>query len=79
MVKVVICNGKPGSGKTTVQDIAKRLCLCDNTAHYWFGNAMPTVVDTCSTVDFVKEAYEINGWNLVLSEKVTFFVFCWNK
>lgn len=63
MVKVVICNGKPGSGKTTVQDIAKRLCLCDSTARYWFGNAMPTVVDSCSTVDFVKEVATFCGWD----------------
>ena len=63
MVKVVICNGKPESGKTTVQDIAKRLCLCDNTAQYWFGNAMPTVVDSCSTVDFVKEVATFCGWD----------------
>ena len=63
MVKVVICNGKPGSGKTTVQDIAKRLCLCDSTARYWFGNAMPTVIDSCSTVDFVKEVATFCGWD----------------
>ena len=63
MVKVVICNGKPGSGKTTVQDIAKRLCLCNSAV--WFGNAMPmpTEVDSCSTVDFVKEVAAFCGWN----------------
>ena len=63
MVKVVICNGKPESGKTTVQDIAKRLCLCDVTARYWFGNVMPTAVDSCSTVDFVKEVATFCGWD----------------
>lgn len=63
MIKVVICNGKPGSGKTTVQSIASGLCLCDRNAQYWFGNAYKTIVDACSTVDFVKEIATQCGWD----------------
>lgn len=63
MVKVVICNGKPESGKTTVQLMARDLCLCDNSGVFWFGNAQQTSIGMCSTVDFVKDVATYCGWN----------------
>ena len=62
MVKVVVCNGMPMSGKTTFQTICKGK---SNHAHgiegyRGFGRLH---IESCSTVDFVKEVAKSCGWD----------------
>lgn len=61
MVKVVVVNGRPESGKTTFELKCKELCGASTT--FWFEENKRTVVDTISTVDFVKQIATECGWN----------------
>ena len=60
MVKVVVINGMPGSGKTTFEFICRDLC---NHGMPGFENNRRLVVDICSTVDFVKQIALECGWD----------------
>lgn len=60
MVKVVVINGMPGSGKTTFEFICLDLCSHGMPG---FENNKRLVVDVCSTVDFVKQIALKCGWD----------------
>ena len=60
MVKVVVINGKPGSGKTTFESFCLDIC---NHGIPGFNGDKRMVVDICSTVDFVKEIAIECGWD----------------
>ena len=55
MVKVIICNGRPGVGKTTFQE------MCQIYAREEWENKIR--VDITSTVDFVKDIAKQCGWD----------------
>lgn len=60
MVKVVVINGMPGSGKTTFEFICRD--LCDHGIPGFESNRR-LVVDICSTIDFVKQIALECGWD----------------
>lgn len=62
MIKVVVCNGKPGVGKSEFQQACYRLCELNGKKN-GFTQDKYLLVDIASTVDFVKGiAYEC-GWD----------------
>ena len=63
MVKVVVVNGRPESGKTTFEKKCVELCGASST--FWFDDTEKrrTLVKMVSTVDFVKEIAIKCGWN----------------
>ena len=62
MVKVVICNGKPGCGKTLFQNICKEKCNCWTYVE-GFEKNHTLQIQSYSSISFVKEiAYEC-GWD----------------
>ena len=60
MVKVVVINGRPSCGKTTIESLCLDLC---NHGIPGFNGDRRMVVDICSTVDFVKEIAIECGWD----------------
>ena len=62
MVKVVIVNGVPGSGKTKFQEICHNICgpFCKFPG---FKENHMLVTDSLSTVAFVKHLATLSGWN----------------
>ena len=61
MVKVVVVNGRPESGKTTFEKKSAELVGASRT--FWFDEDKKMVVDVISTVDFVKQIAKECGWN----------------
>lgn len=61
MVKVVVVNGRPESGKTTFEKKCAELVGASST--FWFDEDKKMVVDVISTVDFVKQIAKECGWN----------------
>ena len=62
MVKVVIINGMPMSGKTTFEELCQK--ICDPFAkESGFEEDNILCVDICSTVDFVKIVAKQCGWD----------------
>jgi dephospho-CoA kinase len=62
MVKVVIINGMPMSGKTTFEELCQE--ICDPFAkESGFEEGSILCVDICSTVDFVKIVAKQCGWD----------------
>ena len=61
MIKVVVVNGRPESGKTTFETKCRELSGASST--FWFDENKRMVVDVISTVDFVKHIAEECGWN----------------
>ena len=51
MIKVVVVNGRPESGKTTFEMKCRE--LVDASSTFWFDENKRMVVDTISTVDFI--------------------------
>jgi hypothetical protein len=62
MVKVVVVNGRPGCGKTTFEEICEELCN-SATIVSGFKKNRRLLVDTCSTIDFVKSVAFMCGWD----------------
>ena len=62
MVKVVICNGRPGVGKSLFQRICQEQCNLFNRTP-GFEPDKDLLVDITSTVDFVKEVATMCGWD----------------
>ena len=62
MVKIVICNGFPGAGKSEFQRQCTAQC---NLFHRTrgFSEEKDLWIDSTSTVDFVKEVATICGWD----------------
>ena len=56
MIKVVVVNGRPESGKTTFEK--KCIELSGASSTFWFDENKRMVVDVISTVDFVKQIAE---------------------
>lgn len=62
MVKVVVVNGAPMSGKTTFEELCQE--ICDPFAKEpGFEDGSILCVDICSTVDFVKIVAKQCGWD----------------
>ena len=62
MVKVVVINGMPMSGKTTFEELCQK--ICDPFAKEpGFEKDSILCVDICSTVDFVKIVAKQCGWD----------------
>ena len=62
MVKIVVVNGMPGSGKTTFEEMCEEICdPFFKVPGFVKGNIL--CVDICSTVDFVKRVARICGWD----------------
>lgn len=61
MVKVVVVNGRPGSGKTTFETKCQELSSANSA--FWFDESKRTAVDIISTVDFVKQIATKCGWD----------------
>ena len=61
MVKVVVVNGRPESGKTTFEWKCRELMGASSI--FWFDDNKRTLIDTYSTVDFVKQIAKECGWN----------------
>lgn len=61
MIKVVVVNGRPESGKTTFETKCRELSSASNT--FWFNENRQMIVDVISTVDFVKQIAKECGWN----------------
>ena len=62
MVKVVIVNGVPGSGKTKFQEICDNICEPFRKFPGFKENHM-LATDSLSTVAFVKYLATLSGWN----------------
>lgn len=60
MIKVVLCNGKPGVGKTLLQDKCCTLC---ESSDFRLNEDRQTDIDSYSSVDFVKEIATECGWD----------------
>ena len=65
MVKVVIVNGRPESGKTTFEWKCRELLGASST--FWFNENKRTLIDIYSTIDFVKEIAKQCGWDGIKS------------
>jgi hypothetical protein len=65
MVKVVIVNGRPESGKTTFEWKCRELLGASST--FWFNENKRTLIDVYSTIDFVKEIAKQCGWDGIKS------------
>ena len=61
MVKVVVVNGRPESGKTTFEEKCLELVRASST--FWFDENKRVMVEMCSTVDFVKKIALECGWD----------------
>ena len=61
MVKVVVVNGRPESGKTTFEQKCKELVFASST--FWHDENKRMMVEMCSTVDFVKKIALECGWD----------------
>ena len=61
MVKVVVVNGRPESGKTTFEAKCKELVAASST--FWYDEEQRMAVDVISTVDFVKQIARECGWD----------------
>ena len=61
MVKVVVVNGRPESGKTTFEKKCAELISTSST--FWFDENKRTEVAMISTVDFVKQIAKECGWD----------------
>lgn len=61
MIKVVVVNGRPESGKTTFEKKCTELVNASST--FWFDENKRMVVDVISTVDFVKQIARECGWD----------------
>ena len=62
MVKVCVCNGYPGVGKSEFQRLCKEQCnLFNRTPGFESGKDL--WIDITSTVDFVKEIATMCGWD----------------
>lgn len=62
MVKVVVINGMPMSGKTTFEELCQE--ICDPFAkESGFEEGSILCVDICSTIDFVKIVAKQCGWD----------------
>lgn len=61
MVKVCVINGRPGSGKTTFEQMCQQLCKTNLTTGFQKGRIVQVAIT--STVDFVKEIALKCGWN----------------
>lgn len=61
MVKVVVVNGSPGSGKTTFEKMCDDKCFFDNEPGYYKNTHL--TVKLLSTVDRVKELALTMGWD----------------
>jgi hypothetical protein len=61
MIKVVVVNGRPESGKTTFEKKCMELVSASST--FWFDENKRMVVDVISTVDFVKKIAMDCGWD----------------
>lgn len=60
MKYVVIVNGKPGSGKTTFQNMCREYLEMDESAHF----------HSISSIDYIKSVYQhALGWNGIKTEK----------
>ena len=61
MIKVVVVNGRPESGKTTFEKKCTELVSASST--FWFDENKRMIVDVISTVDFVKQIARECGWD----------------
>ena len=61
MIKVVVINGMPGSGKTTFEQICRDICKLSFTRGFQEGRFVQVAIT--STIDFVKEIALNCGWN----------------
>lgn len=61
VIKVVVVNGRPESGKTTFEKKCQELCGASST--FWFDENKRMEVATISTVDFVKQIATECGWD----------------
>ena len=62
MVKVCVCNGRPGVGKSEFERLCKEQCNLFNRV-VGFSNGRRLWIDITSTVDFVKEVATMCGWD----------------
>ena len=62
MVKVVVVNGAPMSGKTTFEELCQEICD-PFVKEPGFEDGSILCVDICSTVDFVKLVAKQCGWD----------------
>lgn len=67
MVKVVVVNGRPESGKTTFEEKCMELVRASST--FWFDESKRVMVEMCSTVDFVKKIALECGWDGVKTSR----------
>ena len=61
MIKVVVVNGRPESGKTTFEEKCKELVNASST--FWLDENKRMMVDVISTVDFIKQIAIECGWD----------------
>jgi len=61
VIKVVVVNGRPESGKTTFEMKCRE--LVDASSTFWFDENKRMVVDTISTIDFIKQIATECGWD----------------
>lgn len=61
MIKVVVVNGRPESGKTTFEEKCRELVNASST--FWFDENKKMIVDVISTVDFIKQIAIECGWD----------------
>lgn len=61
-VKVVVCNGRPMSGKSTFQEICQKKCGYLMRRPGWHQDCY-LWIDICSTVEFVKQVAIYCGWD----------------
>ena len=62
MVKVCVCNGRPGVGKSEFERLCKEQCNLFNRVP-GFEPGKDLWIDITSTVDFVKEVATMCGWD----------------
>ena len=61
MIKVVVVNGRPESGKTTFEKKCRELVEASST--FWFDETKQMEVAMISTVDFIKQIATECGWD----------------